>query len=408
MYIVHRDTAGRRFVALLAERARAGITVRVIYDWFGCGWGPLLGLFRPLVAAGGTVRVFNPPQLSAVLGWARRDHRKLICVDGRLGFVGGLCVGDDWIGRPKKHREPWRDTGIEIEGPAVSHLERTFAASWQLAGGEPLDVPPVNHIDAPATGIPVRVIPTEPFTASLLRTDLLVATIARRSLWIADAYFIGHGPFVLALQRAARDGVDVRLLLPQGSDVKWVVPLSRSLYRVLLEAGVRIFEWNGTMMHSKTAVADGRWCRVGSTNLNVNSWVGNWELDVAIEDEGVAHTMEQHYEEDLARSTEIVMADGRRITTARPKGDRTRRSARRALRAITGLGHSLSAAVMGSRELEEWEVAPLFGVGLTLVGLAALGLFFPKGFAWPLAIIAGWAGVSFVAESFGFWRERKR
>ncbi len=404
MYIVHRDAVGLRFVALLSERARAGVAVRVIYDWFGCGWGPLLGLFRPLVAAGGEVRVFNPPRLSAVLAWTRRNHRKLISVDRRVGFVAGLCLGQAWEGRPDKGQDPWRDTGVEITGPAVASLERAFAANWDLAGGDPLP----DAVEGPAAGpVHLRIIPTEPFTMATLRTDLLVTALARKSLWIADAYFIGHGPFAMALQRAARDGVDVRLLLPQGSDVMWTVPLSRSLYRVLLDAGVRFFEWNGSMMHAKTAVADGRWCRVGSTNLNVNSWVGNWELDVAIEDEHIARTMERHYEEDLERSTEIVQA-GRRLSRSRSRRGRPRPSARRALRTLTGIGHSLGAAVMGSRELEEWEVAPLFGVGLVVSGVAALAIVFPKVLTWPLAIVAGWVGLSLIAESFGLWRGRKR
>lgn len=408
MYIVHRDDVGRRFVALLADRARAGVKVRVIYDWFGCGWGPVLGLFRPLVAAGGEVRVFNPPRISAALAWTRRNHRKLLCADARVGFVGGLCIGQAWEGRPEKNQDPWRDTGIEIIGPAVAHLEHAFASSWALSGGDVIHPAPPHGAGSSTGQVHMRIIPTEPFTAALLRTDLLVTTLARRSLWIADAYFIGHGPFVLALQRAAQDGVDVRLLLPQGSDVKWTVPLSRSLYRALLEAGVRIFEWNGSMMHAKTAVADGRWCRVGSTNLNVNSWVGNWELDVAIEDEGVARTMEQQYEQDMARSTEIVFAGRRRIPRPRSRHGRTRRSARRALRAITGLGHSLGAAVMGSRELEDWEVAPLFGVGLVLVGVAVLAIMFPRILTWPLAVLAGWAGISLIAESMGLLRGRNR
>jgi phosphatidylserine/phosphatidylglycerophosphate/cardiolipin synthase-like enzyme len=407
MYIIHRDAVGRRFVAMLADRARAGIKVRLIYDWFGCGLGPLFGLFTPLVRAGGEVRVFNPPRLSAALGWTRRDHRKLITIDGRVGYIGGLCVGQAWVGRPEKRLEPWRDTGIEVSGPAVAHLERSFAAMWELADGEALDV---SHEPTPPAGnVHLRVIPTEPFSAALLRTDLLVTTLARRTLWIADAYFIGHGPFVLALQRAARDGVDVRLLLPQGSDVKWTVPLSRSLYRVLLDAGVRIFEWNGTMMHAKTAVADTRWSRIGSTNLNLNSWVGNWELDAAIEDEGVARVMEEHYERDLEHATEIVAKGLHRSSRARRHGHgRAKRSARQALRAITGLGHSLSAAVMGSRELEQWELAPLFTVGLLVTAIAVLAFFFPKALAMPIALLAGWAGLTLIVESFGLWRERKR
>jgi phosphatidylserine/phosphatidylglycerophosphate/cardiolipin synthase-like enzyme len=407
MYIIHRDPVGRRFIARLADRAGSGIKVRLIYDWFGCGMGPLLGLFTPLVRAGGEVRVFNPPRLSAALGWTRRDHRKLITVDGRVGYIGGLCVGQAWVGRPEKRLEPWRDTGIEVIGPAVAHLERSFATMWELAGGEPIDA---ARDHAPQAGsVHLRVIPTEPFSAALLRTDLLVTTLARRTLWIADAYFIGHGPFVLALQRAARDGVDVRLLLPQGSDVKWTVPLSRSLYRVLLDAGVRIFEWNGTMMHAKTAVADTRWSRIGSTNLNLNSWVGNWELDAAIEDEGIARVMEEQYEQDLERATEIVSKGLHRSSRARrAMHGRARRSARQALRAITGLGHSLSAAVMGSRELEQWELAPLFTAGLFVTGIAVLAFFFPKALALPIAVLAGWAGLTLIVESFGLWRERKR
>jgi phosphatidylserine/phosphatidylglycerophosphate/cardiolipin synthase-like enzyme len=204
---------------------------------------------------------------------------------------------------------------------------------------------------------------------------------------------------VIALQEAARDGVDVRLLLPQGSDVSWTVPLSRTLYRVLLEAGVRIFEWNGSMMHAKTAVADGRWARIGSTNLNLNSWVGNWELDVAVEDEGVARTLQQHYEEDLLRSTEILLADRRRVVVADRRRGRARRSARRALRTVTGLGHSLGAAMLGTRPLEQWESAPLFWLGLLMAGLTALAIAVPRALAWPLAFIAGWGAISLFVEA---------
>ena len=383
MYIIHRDAVGRWFVELLAAQARRGVTVRVAYDWFGCGTGPLLGLFRPLIAAGGHVRAFNPPQFVNTLGWIRRDHRKLIAVDGEVAFISGLCVGQHWAGIPEKQREPWRDTGLEIRGPAVAHAERTFAESWRLCAGE--DLPTLIVADTAASGngtVSLRIIPTEPFSAALFRTDLLVTALARRTLWIADAYFIGHGPFVAQLQQAAADGVDVRLLVPQGSDVGWTVPLSRTLYRTLIESGIRVFEWNGTMMHAKTAVADGRWTRVGSTNLNLNSWLGNWELDVAIEDETIASRMHDLYEDDLSRSTEIVMARGP-VRRPPPPSDRGRRSARRALRTMTGLGHSVSAAVTGNRELESWEFAPLLTLGALLTAQAVLAVFKPGWLIWP-------------------------
>jgi len=415
MYIIHRDPVGRRFIQLLAARARAGIKVRVVYDWFGCGWSPLFGLFRPLIAAGGEVRVFNPPRLGAALGWTTRNHRKYLCVDGRITYIGGLCIGRMWAGRPEKHQDPWRDTAVEIRGPATATGERGFAESWRIAGGTLAPELVVDEADADAdapaaSGTDLRLIYTEPFTAAMLRVDLLVAAMARHRLWIADAYFVGHGPYVSALQHAAHDGVDVRLLLPQGSDVGFTVPLSRTLYRTLLDSGVRIFEWNGSMMHAKTAVADSRWGRIGSTNLNLNSWVGNWELDVAIEDAAVARTMEDHYEHDLSNSTEIVRAGStRRLRAAVPAHlrGRARRSARRALRTVTGVGHSISAAALGSRQLENWESAPLVGVGAVILALAALGFWKPRALAWPFAAIAVWVGLSFLAEAFGLLRKRQ-
>ncbi len=175
----------------------------------------------------------------------------------------------------------------------------------------------------------------------MYRTDLLVASTARKNLWLTDAYFIATAAYTQALQAAARDGVDVRLLVPGASDIPAVSPLSRSGYRSLLEAGVRVFEWNGTMLHAKTAVADGIWSRVGSTNLNLASWLSNYELDVAIEDAAFAKVMAWQYEQDLARATEIVLTKRHRVRRAevRPdgrSGDESRR-ATRGVRAARGV-----------------------------------------------------------------------
>jgi phosphatidylserine/phosphatidylglycerophosphate/cardiolipin synthase-like enzyme len=410
MYIFHRDAVGRRFVDLLTEKAREGVAVRVVYDWFGCGLSPALGLFRPLIAAGGEVRPFNPPSLSNALGWIRRDHRKLIVVDGQTAYVSGLCIGQMWEGRPELHQEPWRDTGIEIIGPAVDHAEASFAESWRLAGGADYPSPRTDGPSPPAGSVNLRLIPTEPFTANMLRMDLLVTSIARQSLWITDAYFIGTGPYLEALKRAAADGVDVRLLLPHGSDVGWTVPISRSLYRPLLEAGVRIFEWGGTMVHAKTAVADRRWARIGSTNLNLNSWMGNWEMDVAIEDEPTAETLAGHYEEDLSRSTEIVLDRAHPRPKPRPKQpvaapSRRYRTGRRVVRTVTGVGHSLGAAVSGNRPLEDFEVVPVLGAALLLAATAVIGFVAPRVLAWPVAALAAWMAATFLVDA---WSIRKR
>ncbi|MDF1506513.1 phospholipase D-like domain-containing protein, partial [Roseisolibacter sp. H3M3-2] len=160
---------------------------------------------------------------------------------------------------------------------------------------------------APAGGTAVRVVAGEPWTGGLLRLDQLIAASARESLWLTDAYFAGTPPYVQALLAAARDGVDVRLLVPGGTDIPLLRPLSRAGYRPLLEAGVRVYEWNGPMLHAKTAVSDGRWARVGSTNLNLASWLGNYELDVVVEDAEFAEAMARAYAQDLGNATEIVL-----------------------------------------------------------------------------------------------------
>ena len=409
MYIIHRDATGKWFIDLLTKKAREGVKVRLAYDWFGCGLGPLFGMMRRLIAAGGEVRPFNPPQLGTALGWMRRNHRKLIVVDSEVAFVSGLCLGRMWTGEPKKNREPWRDTGTAIRGPAVAHAEQIFRETWRLTGAGELnaaDYPREFDID-PAGNVHLRLVANEPFTARTMRVDLLVAAMARRTLWISDAYFMGHGPYVSALQQAAEDGVDVRLLMPQGSDVGWTVPVSRTLYRTLLDSGVRLFEWNGTMMHAKTAVADGRWARVGSTNLNLNSWIGNWELDVAIEDEGIARTLERHFEEDLARATEIVPSQGRRRFVRRGHRLSGRASARRALKTVTSLGSSVGAAVTGNRQLQSWESAPVLFIGLLMAAFGILTYLEPMVIAWPAVIMCLWIGLSFIAEGLGVWRKGK-
>jgi len=149
--------------------------------------------------------------------------------------------------------------------------------------------------------------------------DLLVASLARERLWLTDAYFMANVPYVQALRRAAGDGVDVRLLLPSTSDIGWIAAASRTLYGSLIDAGVCVFEWRGPMLHAKTAVADGLWSRIGSTNLNAGSWVNNWEMDVSIEDAGVAREMEARYQADLDNADEIVRSGGQRRVAAHPR-----------------------------------------------------------------------------------------
>jgi hypothetical protein len=200
--------------------------------------------------------------------------------------------------------------------------------------------------------------------------------------------------------------VDVRLLVPSGSDVELVAMLSRTQYRPLLEAGVRVFEWSGPMMHAKTAVVDGRWARVGSTNLNLASWLGNWELDVSVEDVGFAREMEEAFLSDLDASTEIVLERGRGPRPGEPRPQRPRRrriapgSAGRAAAAAIELGSVVGAAV-AQRSLAYVESRSLALAGAILLALALLALAWPRLLAVPAGIALGWVGLSLLVRA---WR----
>ena len=411
-YIVGHDATGREFRDALAEKARAGVRVRVLHDWLGSPGKFVPGFWRPLVAAGASVRSFNPPRFDSPLGWLSRDHRKSICVDGRIAFVSGLCVAAAWLGDPAAGKEAWRDTGIEIRGPGVADVERAFAQVWAATGAQlgndeltdPALIPPAGDVL-------LRVVASAPSNSGLMRLDQLIASIARVRLWLTDAYFVPVAAYVQALCAAARDGVDVRLLVPGASDVPVVSLLSRSSYRPLLEAGIRVFEWNGTMLHAKSAVADGRWARVGSTNLNLASFIGNYELDVAVEDAGFAAAMERQYRDDLLQATEIVLQRRRRRLRPVPaQVDRTRPrrapsgSAGRAAAGAVRFGSAVGAAITRPRELWQQDGRILGAAAAMLVALAAVGIAFPKAVAWPLAVIALWFAISFLIRA---WRGRR-
>jgi cardiolipin synthase len=330
----------------------------------------------------------------------------MLSVDGKVAFVTGLCVGKRWVGRPEKGVEPWRDTGVEITGPAVADLEHAFATMWSLLG------PPIPESDmvqeeaiCKAGEVGLRIVASYPNMAGLYRFDQLIAALAQRSIWIADAYFIATTPYLQALRGAAQDGVDVRLLLPQSSDVPIVRSLSRTGYRTLLEAGVRIFEWNGPMMHAKTAVADGRWARVGSTNLNLSSWLGNWELDVVVEDKLFAQKMEKMYLEDLDRSTEIVLS-ARKIQVMHPRPRRpqaARLRTDRARRTVTNLirvGNTVGAAITSRRALGPAEAAVMVTVAAVLLLLVVIALLWPAVLVVPTALFATWVAISLVIRAY--------
>ena len=414
-YIVDDDEVGREFASALADRARDGVQVYVVYDWLGSFTSRRC--WDRLRDAGVHVAAFNPVHFGSPFGWVTRDHRKMIAIDGRIGFVSGLCVSGRWLGNPRRRLEPWRDTGVSIVGPSVADLELAFAQVWEATGEPPVPanlLTPAESI-APAGTMPVRVVAGQPASASTYRLDLVIAALAHERLWLTDAYFVGTAAYVQALRAAASDGVDVRLLVPGASDIPAVSMLSRAGYRSLLDAGVRVYEWNGTMLHAKTAVADNHWARIGSTNLNLASLLGNYELDVAVEDPAFAARMAEQFESDLTRATEIVLTARNRVRRAEPRVDRehgARRaragSAARAAAGAVSLSSTLGAALTNRRSLGPAEGGLIAKTAIVALALAVIGVAWPEVIAWPAALLASWIGFAWLGRAWSLKRRGRQ
>jgi cardiolipin synthase A/B len=408
-YILHEDKIGKVFAEALCERARAGVKVRLLIDWLGNMMKTSPKFWRMLKHAGVEARSFGYPTIDSPLGWVSRDHRKSLIIDGRTAFVSGLCVGDDWT---DDGHEAQRDTGVMIQGPAVADVEAAFAESWATTGERvPLEELPSPNLIPSAGDVSLRVIATMPSTWGVFKLDQLVASVARNTLWVTDAYFVGVSAYINALIAASKDGVDVRLLVPGTVDVFGVGAMSRAGYRALLEGGVRIFEWNGVMIHAKTAVADGRWARVGSTNANITSWFGNWELDVAIDDANFGQQMMAMYEQDLANSTEVVLKSRKLFTTERRRSTRMdewrgrgRTTRRAAAAGAIRMGRTLGAALTARREVGAAEAYNVFWSSLIFLSIGLLALKYPKAIALPIGVLLVWFAVAGLFQSWSLYR----
>ena len=411
VYIFQEDSTGAEFAqALLAAVAR-GVRCRVLYDWLGCLTRTSKTFWQGLRTGGVEVRGYNPPHPAHPLRWISRDHRKVLCVDGVLAFTGGLCIGHDWAGDPMKRIPPWRDTAIELRGPAVAHIGAAFEDSWGAAheGQKQVTMPPLPAFaQESASGLDVSVMAGVPDSMGLYRLEQLVAEIVERSLWLTDGYFVATTAYVRALSGAARAGVDVRLLVPGSSDLPLVGAFSKSAYRPLLEAGVRVFEWNGPMVHAKTAVADGCWTRIGSSNSNLASWITNRELDVTIKSHDLARQMEEMFEKDITNSTEVVLTRGvsglRRPVVSSPRAQAAEKKAQRLFSGAIGLSSTLAASFTKRRVLGPEEALVLLSgsAGLTLLGVVVL--LWPHVFAWLFSIAMIAPGIALLLRALRLWR----
>ena len=313
-YIFRSDEVGQQFADALIAAVRRGVKVQLLLDWIGIR-GTSRSFIRALRQAGVEVALFNPPGFHRWLGIVPRDHRKLLVVDSTLGITGGVGVGREWTtGILKHHRALWRDTAVSIGGPAANDLELAFDHMWRRAtrterrGSHRFLRRRARgaHLDpSVATPALVGIIEGEPLRLRVARAFQMQAISAERSIWIATAYFAPSVAEVEALNGAARDGVDVRILVPSRNDHPWVSLVARRYYRRLLTNGVRIWEWQGEMMHAKTSVVDGRWVRVGSTDFNLLGVAINYELDAIIEDQALGREAEEMFLTDLDGSREI-------------------------------------------------------------------------------------------------------
>lgn len=341
-YILDDDEVGQRFADALIAKQKKGVQVNVIHDSVGTLLTPK-EFFKRMTDAGIKVLEFNPVNpKNARKGWQinQRDHRKLLIVDGKVAFLGGINIssvyssgsfsrsggsgssGSGGAAPAGKDGRAWRDTHVRLQGPVVVELQRLFLSTWKKQKGEPLPerqyFPPLqnagNHV--------VRAIGSaadEPY-ALIYATLLSALGAAETRVCITMAYFAPDPQFIAALEAAARRGVDVTLILPSQTDAWLIFHAGRRFYAQLLKAGVKIHERRGVILHAKTAVIDGVWATVGSTNLDWRSFLHNDELNAVVLGADFAQQMEAMFQKDLAASQPVTLEAWKR----RPLKDRVK------------------------------------------------------------------------------------
>ncbi|MFO0822098.1 MAG: cardiolipin synthase [Gemmataceae bacterium] len=325
-FIFRSDTSGRRFIDALCECARRKVEVRLLYDSVG-SYNLSSRLLRQLRDAGGQVAAFLPlfgPMYRLRVNL--RNHRKIVVIDGRIGFTGGLNIGDEYLGM---HRAfgPWRDTFLRLEGPATHGLQRVFLEDWFFATNEA----PHGARYFPKSSMPGKVLaqivhsgPDSEYKA-IRETYFAGIVNARKRVWIASPYFVPDAGIKDAMMLAARSGVDVRFLGLFRPD-KWMPFLAARFYWAdVLAAGVKVYQYSPGMMHSKYVLVDGEWASVGSANMDNRSLLLNFETNCQFFDAGVVAEMEQAYLKDLEVSLRLDLE----VYAARPVVSRLAENAAR-------------------------------------------------------------------------------
>ncbi len=306
LYIFAKGKMAQQFAEALCAKAREGVEVRVLVDSVGERLGEL---GDKLKECGVNFQIYKPHKLFSIAKTGDRTHRKIINIDGRIGFTGGLAIDDRWAGDARNPDE-WRDTVVRVEGPAVLLLQRVFLEDWLYTTGEVLDGPRQFPAAQPAGDIRAQAVASSR-TSQLSGAKLhyyIPMQAARDHIWIENAYFLPDKDIRVALCAAARRGVDVRIVVPgKFIDIKAVRYAARGQYEELLEAGIKIYEYQPTMIHCKVMVVDRVWSSIGSMNFTSRSMKANAEANVAIYDQGFANQVRATIEADIARSEQILL-----------------------------------------------------------------------------------------------------
>ena len=310
-YILKADKVGRLFAAALSERARAGVQVRLMYDGFGAF--PISSVYLADMRRAGVETLEYRPvggRRWTWTRWLRRDHRKILVVDGKRAFVGGINIADDYAPRELGGKN-WRDTHCQVEGPIVADLEFLFRATWHHAGGAPY--PPFpraadESATTPGSELALVIALDDRGRRSAIRRHIIHALArARELVWINNAYFVPDRALRRAFRAAAARGIDVRIIVPGASDVRSVQWAGEYTYAGLLKGGVRLYQWFEAHMHAKTMVVDDAWTMIGSYNLDYISLFWNMEVVVEIVGDPTSHRLRDLFLADAARCRELSL-----------------------------------------------------------------------------------------------------
>jgi cardiolipin synthase len=316
VYIFKKGMIGDQFIAALSERAKAGVRVTIVMDTIG-SFGAFHQSAKPLRAAGCRVELYHRVRWYTLARLNNRTHRELLVIDGRVAFAGGAGIADWWFttSHSKSRHGIWRDTMARIEGPVVSAIQGVIAENWLECCGEILTDPQTYSPQPPAgtsAAFTVKSSPADRATSSRVLFQTLLEG-AQRHVSITTPYFLPDRALRRTLRRTARRGVRIDVIVPgAATDQHWVRLASRRLYGQMLEAGVRIFEYDSAMIHAKTLIVDDLWAVIGTTNIDNRSFEHNDEVNVAVRDEAVAARLFADFQADVAHSREVVLDRWRR------------------------------------------------------------------------------------------------